>query len=182
MRLLDVRAGERVLDIGCGTGAALVPLAEAAGPEGKVFGIDIAEEMIAVSRRRADRAGLEDRIELVRGDAAELPWSDDTFDAAFMSFTLELFDTPDIPAVIGECGRVLRKDGRICVVSLSKGPGQRDPLMLKIYEWGHRKLPKLLDCRPIPSEGFLRSAGFEIRDRKGYSMAGLPVDVVLALP
>ena len=182
LRLLGVRPGERVLDIGCGTGAALVPLAETVGPRGKVYGIDIAEKMIAASARRAARAGLAGRVELVRGDAAELPWHDGTVDAVFMSFTLELFDTPEIPVVLAECRRVLRADGRICVVSLAKGPGHRGSLMLKLYEWGHRKFPKLLDCRPIPSEHFLHKTGFDISDREEYSMAGLPVDVVLAKP
>ncbi len=179
---MAAQPGETLLDIGCGTGAALIPLAEAAGPDGKVHGIDIAEEMIAVSARRADRVGCTDRIELVRGDAAELPWNGDTFDAVFMSFTLELFDTPDIPRVLEECRRVLEKEGRICVVSLAQRPKQREPLMQKLYEWGHRKFPKLLDCRPIPAESFLEEAGFEIGTREEYSMAGLPVDVVLAFP
>ncbi|MFP4563864.1 MAG: class I SAM-dependent methyltransferase [Spirochaetia bacterium] len=183
LRLLDVQPGERVLDVGCGTGAALIPLAEAAGPEGKVYGIDIAEEMIAVSARRADRAGFADRIELVRGDAAELSWSGGTFDAVFMSFTLELFDTPEIPRVLGECRRVLKKEGRICVVSLARRVEEgRVSLMQKLYEWGHRKFPKLLDCRPIPSHRFLKETGFAIGTREPYSMAGLPVDVVLAFP
>jgi demethylmenaquinone methyltransferase/2-methoxy-6-polyprenyl-1,4-benzoquinol methylase len=183
LRLLSARPGERVLDIGCGTGAALVPLAEAVGPRGKVDGIDISEKMIAVAERRTARAGFADRIELVRGDASELPWNDDTFDAVFMSFTLELFDTPEIPVVLGECRRVLGRDGRTCVVSLSSRAGGEDkPLMQRLYEWGHRNFPKLLDCRPIPSERFLEGAGFEIGNREEYSMAGLPVDVILAFP
>lgn len=179
---MDVRPGETVLDIGCGTGAALLPLAEAVGPGGKACGIDIADEMIAVSSRRIESAGLADRVELFRGDAADLPWNEETFDAVFMSFTLELFDTPEIPGVLEECRRVLGADGRICVVSLGKRSSRRNPLMLRLYEWGHRKFPKLLDCRPIPAESFLREMGFETAAREEYSMAGLPVDVVLAKP
>jgi demethylmenaquinone methyltransferase/2-methoxy-6-polyprenyl-1,4-benzoquinol methylase len=67
-------AGERVLEIGYGTGHCLVLLAEAVGPEGKVFGIDLSEGMRARARERVEKEHVIDRVELSCGDATRLPY------------------------------------------------------------------------------------------------------------
>src|ERR1019366_9931156 len=68
--------GERVLEIGYGTGHCLVQIAEAVGPEGKVFGIDLSEGMRAQARDRVEKEHLIDRVELSCGDATRLPYPD----------------------------------------------------------------------------------------------------------
>ena len=104
-----------------------------------------------MSRRRLERAGLDHRVALTAGDAVRLPHAGRTFDAVFMSFTLELFAAEDIAAVLGECVRVLRPGGRIAVVSLSKEGGPYP--MRRLYEWARRLAPTMLDCRPIYTAG-----------------------------
>src|SRR5512135_1978086 len=104
---------EKVLEVGFGTGHALVRLARAVGPAGTVYGIDVSEGMRSMARRRIERAGLSSRIHLTTGNASILPFGSGCLDAIFMSFTLELFDSPEIPVVLRECGRVLHPAGRI---------------------------------------------------------------------
>jgi len=104
---LGIKEDEKVLEIGFGTGHALVSLAQAVGEKGKVYGIDISEGMLAVARKKLKKAGLSDRVELTQGDATHLPYPDNSFDAVFMAFTFELFDTPQIPIVLAECQRLL---------------------------------------------------------------------------
>ncbi len=175
---LAVATGEVVLEIGFGTGHALVALARAVGSAGKVYGIDISEGMRDLARQRLQAAGLAERVELRLGDAARLPYSDHTFDGVFVSFTLELFDTPEIPVVLAECRRVLRSGGRLTVVAMSKeGDGG---LMLRLYEWAHKQMPKYVDCRPIFVQKALKEAGFQVVVSESRSTWGLPVEIVTA--
>lgn len=174
---LKIAPGERVLEIGYGTGHSLVELAQAVGPTGQVLGIDLSEGMRTQAQARLDHEHLTDRVELSVGDAANLPYPDASLDAIFMSFTLELFDTPEIPKVLAECKRVLRPTGRIGVVAITR-EGQHH-LAVEAYEWTHRHFPNLLDCRPIYARRSLEEAGFKIEYTSIASM-WVPVEIVKA--
>jgi len=176
LRMLKIQPGEKVLEIGFGAGQGLVALAHSAGETGKVYGIDLSEGMFQIAQAKIARAGLSRRVELRLGDAARLPFEDDFFDAIFISFTLELFDTPEIPLVLGECKRVLREDGRLGVVALEK----KDCRAVKIYEWFHARMPALVDCRPIHARKTIEAAGFELAEASEEAMWGLPVEIVIA--
>ncbi len=179
LELLDIKKGEIVLEIGFGTGHCLKKMAELVGEEGKVYGIDISSGMLDVSRQRLEKAGLLDMVELYCGDASKLPYEDNKFDAVFMSFTLELFDTPEIPKILNEIKRVLKPNGRLGVVSMSKKDG--DSILLKLYEWMHKKFPQYVDCRPIYVEQSIREAGFEIKYKEKVKLFGLPGEIVIAV-
>ena len=175
---LAIKNGEAVLEIGFGTGVCIERIAQSAGKEGEVHGIDISPRMLEVTRKRLQKTGLLQKTTLVCGDATGLPYNDNTFDAVFMSFTLELFDTPEIPVVMQEVKRVLIMNGRLGVVSLSRDDAQSYPL--KIYEWAHTRLPHYFDCRPIYVEKSLIHAGFYITSREKASLFGLPLEIVTA--
>jgi len=170
--LLDLRPGERVLEIGFGTGQALAELARA----GEVHGIDLSPGMLAVAQRRLARLGLGGRVHLQVGDATRLPYPAAHFQAVFMSFTLELFSETEMPRVLAECRRVLQADGRLGLVALVKEATSA----VKIYEWFHARLPDLVDCRPIQLRPLLEAAGFEVRGAVQKRLWGLPAEAVLA--
>lgn len=178
LQKLAPRAGERILEIGPGTGHGLVALARATNPRGHVYGVDISSGMLTVAGSRIRQAGLADRVALIHGDAASLPFKAGAFDAVFVSFALELLGTPEIPKVLGECRRVLRSSGRLVVVSLLATP--KRSLASRLYDWAHRQFPSLIDCRPIPVANMLSQARFDILDATAMSMWGLPVTIVLA--
>ncbi len=176
---LGVREGEAVLEIGFGTGHCLEQIAAAVGATGRVCGVDLSAGMVEASRRRLARAGLTDCVELHCGDAAQLTYADETFDAVFMSFTLELFDSPDIPVVLGEVRRVLKPGGRLGVVSLSREDGVS--LMLRAYEWCHQRLPQYIDCRPIYVEEAIEDAGLLLDYREKEKLWGLPAKIAIGV-
>jgi len=179
LQALQAGPGDEVLEIGVGTGRALPALAHAVGAAGRVLGIDVSPGMLRVAVRHIASLKLGRRVALQRADARALPYRSGALDAAFMSFTLELFDEADIPLVLREVRRVLRPGGRIGVVSLVEGkPSTRSA---RLYRWFRRRWPRLIDCRPIPLEAALGHAGLRLQSSEALDVSGLPVKAVIAI-
>jgi ubiquinone/menaquinone biosynthesis C-methylase UbiE len=178
---LTLKPGERVLEIGFGTGNEILDLAKLVGPAGKVCGIDISPGMHAVAQRKVTNAALDTPIDLRVADARALPFGDGTFDAAYSSFTLELFPEEDLPVVLSEVRRVLRAGGRIAAVSMANvKPGDKPSLLERTYVWMHRHFPHIVDCRPIDLADVLTKAGFRVVKQIDREIWTMPVAVVLA--
>jgi len=178
LKKLSAQPGERILEIGFGTGHCLVSLARAVGPSGGVIGLDISDGMLAIARERLAGLGLSERVDLHLGDASRLDFIETgILDGVFMSFTLELFDNPEIPLVLKECLRILKPGGRLAIVSMTKTnpPG----LAVRLYEWFHDHMPNYADCRPIFARQAVEQSGFAIVDSEVSSMWGLPIEIVL---
>jgi demethylmenaquinone methyltransferase/2-methoxy-6-polyprenyl-1,4-benzoquinol methylase len=176
LALLDAQPGERVLDLGAGTGSALPLLAARVGERGLVCGLDASAGMLARARPRA----AEGNIALQRGDARRLPYRQAAFDAAFTSFTLELFEPPDVSRVLSELRCVLKPRGRLLVVSLDlpEEPG----LAVSAYRWLHARFPHWIDCRPIPVLKLLGQAGYRTVRNEALRLWGLAIVAALAVP
>jgi SAM-dependent methyltransferase len=108
-----VAAGENVLEIGCGTGATTVPLAEAVGPRGQVVGVDISEPMLAGARKRVAESGL-GNITLLQADAQVHPFEPEQFDLITSRFGVMFFADPF--AAFGNLLPAARRGGRLCFV------------------------------------------------------------------
>lgn len=116
---LAVQPGERVLDLGCGPGTLTFPLARAAGPDGLVLGVDLAEGMLALARAQV-RPG----VGLARMDMERLALRGSVFDAVACGHALQF--CPDLGRGLAEARRVLREGGRFAASAPDTGRGGAD--------------------------------------------------------
>ena len=130
-----------------------------------------------VAKRHVESLGLGEVVALQQGDAFALPYRSGRFDAVFTSFTLELFKEEEIPAVLAEVRRVLRRGGRLTVVSL--GDGNSTTWRPRFYRWFSSRWPGLIDCRPIALPDVLKEAGFELCRVELSDVSGLPVSIAV---
>ena len=117
--ILEPQPGERALEIGPGTGYYTLDLAEWVGADGSVEIFDLQQEMLDHTTRRARERGLWN-VSPTQGDAQELPYDDDSFDAAVLVTVLG--EIPDQDAALREIARVLRPGGRLIVGELFGDP------------------------------------------------------------
>jgi ubiquinone/menaquinone biosynthesis C-methylase UbiE len=109
---LGPQAGERLLEVGPGTGYYALPVAEWLGPEGTLEVFDVQQAMLDHTVGRAREAGL-DTIVPTQGDARALPYGDDAVDGAYLVTVLG--EIPDQKAALRELARVVRPGGRVVV-------------------------------------------------------------------
>jgi len=117
--ILEPREGERLLEVGPGTGYYSLPVAGWLSPGGSLDVVDVQQEMLDHSVRRAADEGI-DNIAPALADARELPFDDDTFDGAYLVTVLG--EIPDQDAALRELRRVVRPGGRIVVGELFGDP------------------------------------------------------------
>jgi arsenite methyltransferase len=110
----NIKRGQRVLDIACGTGWATMAAARAAGDSGKVIGIDIAEKMLEVARNKTKAAGLSN-VEYRTGDAEALEFDDASFDTVLCASSIFLLT--DILKAVQEWRCVLKPGGKLAFSS-----------------------------------------------------------------
>jgi arsenite methyltransferase len=108
----DLHEGETVLDLGSGAGADVLISAARVGPAGRVVGLDMTDEMLALARANAATAGVEN-VDFVKGFIEDLPLADDSVDVVISNCVINL--SADKGQVIREAARVLRPGGRFAV-------------------------------------------------------------------
>lgn len=132
---LRLAGGHAALDIGCGTGEDVVAMAALVGPDGRAVGLDASEAMISEAVQRHHRIG---NVSFEQGDAQQLPFDSETFEACRCERTLQHVDNPD--RVVHEIARVLKPGGRVALIEpdweglLIAGA---DPQLSRVI-WGRR--------------------------------------------
>lgn len=134
--IAQVGPGSRVLDVASGTGDLALELARRVAPGGEVVGSDFSEGMLARARRKA---GATPSLRFEWGDALELPYASDSFDAATVGFGVRNFS--DLAQGLAEMVRVVRPGGRVVVLEFTTPT--RAPLSWFYRLWFDRIVPQL---------------------------------------
>lgn len=117
MKRMDVKKGSKALDVCCGTADWTIALADAVGDTGHVSGLDFSKNMLEVGKKKVNDLNLS-QIELIHGNAMELPFSDDTFDYVTIGFGLR--NVPSYVQVLKEMHRVVKPGGKVVCLETSQ--------------------------------------------------------------
>ena len=128
----EIKAGERVLDVGCGAGLDCLIAAKMAGPDGKVIGFDMTMEMIEKARKNAAAAGIKN-VSFEQGYSEELSVPDEWADVVISNGAINL--SPDKERVYAEMYRVLKPGGRIQIADIIVQKPVPDSAKRKIDLW-----------------------------------------------
>jgi len=156
-RIVDeasLKPGDSVLDCGCGTGTLAVVAKRLVGPNGRVEGIDISRDQLAIARKKAEAEGLD--IGFQEASVDDLPFSDDSFDAIFSTLMLHHVPEEVKRGAFREMRRVLRPGGQAVIADF--GP--------PAHAWGWIAFsPILLACFAV------RNSRFNLQGRLPEAMA-----------
>jgi demethylmenaquinone methyltransferase / 2-methoxy-6-polyprenyl-1,4-benzoquinol methylase len=115
MKRMNVQKGSKALDVCCGTADWTIALAEAVGPSGEVIGLDFSKNMLKIGEEKVQHLK---QVELIHGNAMELPFPDNSFDYVTVGFGLR--NVPDIMQVLKEMHRVVKPGGQVVCLETSQ--------------------------------------------------------------
>jgi ubiquinone/menaquinone biosynthesis C-methylase UbiE len=150
----QLRAGHRVLEIGCGTGSLLV-LCKQQHPDVDAIGLDPDPKALARARKKAERASMKIRFD--HGFADALPYDDASFDRVFSSLMFHHLEAADKAAALAEVARVLKPGGRL---ELADFAGPHDISRSRLRPWVHGQ-QRLADNDAENVLGLMRNAGLD---------------------
>lgn len=177
LELADIKPQDRVLEVAVGTGATMLEILKRVDKMNVVSGVDLSHRMLEKTKRAVAKADFS-KVDLHQADARSLPFKDGSFDVVFNSYMLDLVPLAEIPLVLGEFRRVLRDNGRLVLVNMSRG--RQMTRWEKLYRaTPPRLIPYLYGgCRPVFAAQPAREAGFH-EVRREFVEHAIPSEIVI---
>jgi demethylmenaquinone methyltransferase/2-methoxy-6-polyprenyl-1,4-benzoquinol methylase len=171
---LELAPGQRVLNVGVGTGQEHRNINGAVTPGGVAFGLDLSGVMLNLTQ---DRTGTP----LTETDARRLPYATASFDRLFSTYVLDLIPARDLPGLLAEFRRVLKPGGRLVLVSLTEGVDLPSRAVVGLWKLAYAVSPVACGgCRPVQLTKLVRNAGFSRVERQVIVQLAIPSEVVMA--
>jgi ubiquinone/menaquinone biosynthesis C-methylase UbiE len=175
IELTGIVDGSDILEVAVGTGLAFIEIVKR-NPNGTNTGIDLSEGMLARARKRLKKAGSANYA-LSKASALDLPIATDSIDILFNNYMFDLMTPDDIDRALVEFRRVLKRDGRLVLINMTKGEKKGSCLYEKVY----RAFPALMGgCRGVTLSERLQSHGFTVVTREYRQQMLFPSEIILA--
>lgn len=174
IRCAEIKGGEKILEIACGTGVVFEQIVFK-NPDGMNVGIDLSPDMLDKARKRLKKSS--GKFELKEGDVLHLDFADNTFDIIINNFMVDLLPVTTFAKIAREFHRVLKPQGIVVLSTFSFGEKKINHFWL----WIARRFPQLLTgCRPVSFSEYLINAGFKIEEDVQISQNTFPSEVIKA--
>ena len=175
LQLLDARPGQRVLNVGVGTGLDHRRLQAAVLPGGVAVGLDLSPVMLALTRERTGAP-------VCLADARRLPLRTGSVDRLLCTYVLDLLPAGDLPVVLGEFQRVLAPGGRVALVTLTEGVSVASRAVVWAWKALYAVSPIATGgCRPLQVASLVAAAGFVGLHCEVVVQLGVPSEVIVAV-
>ena len=171
LRVARLAPGETMLDVGCGTGTLAVAAGRRVGPDGRMFAIDAAPEMVAAARAKARKAGVE--IDVQQATAQALPFAGGQFDLVTATLVLHHLPRPGRETCAREMARVLRPEGRVLAVDFASSSQAQGGLFHRLHRHGRVKLDDMIELLTAAGLVAVESGSLGMRDLS-YLLAARP--------
>jgi ubiquinone/menaquinone biosynthesis C-methylase UbiE len=142
--------GGRIIDVGCGSGATAIVLAQEF-PQSEIVGIDLSEPLLRLATQAAQAAGLADRVRFETGDAERIPYEDDSFDVVLNLNMVHIVQHPI--QMLNEIERILVPDGSLFIVDLRRS-------WLGLFEREMKASLTLQEAKTLFAQSKLRAGDF----------------------
>lgn len=174
LELANIQNGESVLEVAVGTGLAFREIVKS-NPNGQNFGIDLTEAMLDKAKQKISQTNA--HYQLSVGDAYDLRFKDAQFDVLVNNYMFDLLPEADFAKVLNQFKRVLKPNGRMVLVNMTKG----ERFYQHLYETLYQINPNWIGgCRGVLLTGELQKAGFKNISREMISQLGFPSEVLMA--
>lgn len=138
MEKMRIKEGSTALDVCCGTADWTIDLAKHS-KTGKIIGLDFSENMLNIGEKKVKTEQLDNQIELIHGNAMDIPYEDNTFDYTTIGFALR--NVPDIEKTLSEMMRVVKPGGKVVSLEISK---PKNKIWRKLYFFYFYKIVPIL--------------------------------------
>jgi ubiquinone/menaquinone biosynthesis C-methylase UbiE len=176
IELAGIEDGQAILEVAVGTGLGFYEMVKR-NPNGTNYGIDLTPKMLAKAKRRMERSPFSNYL-LQPGNAFNLDFDDNSIDLLMNNYMFDLIPYPEMDSIIQEFRRVLKPNGKLLLVNMTRAetPGSR------IYEMIYKVSPKTMGgCRGIQLQSRLEDNGFNVQTREYYQQMLFPSEVLMAI-
>ena len=174
--MLKLAPGQRVLNVGLGTGKQHLEIQARIRPEGIAYGFDLSPRMASTARERTGTP-------ICEADVHRPPYASQSFDRLYSAYVLDLIAASDLVAILKEYKRVLKPDGRAVILSMTEGANLPSKAFISAWKLAYAISPIVCaGCRPLELMALAEKAGFSSTSREVVIQLGVPSEILVALP